>query len=92
MKGRLGDTFPKSFSTLDMRVTKMSQSGHLSSLVQVCARDCVCVCSMCVHTVVVADSTDGVVGRNWGGCVFTIVPRKATHHRAASAPSSAPTC
>ncbi len=41
MKGRLGDTFPSSFSTLDMRATKHRMSGvALSTLVQELGRLC----------------------------------------------------
>jgi hypothetical protein len=41
MKGRLGDTFPASFSTLDMRVTKrIANNVNLSSLVQELGRLC----------------------------------------------------
>ena len=41
MKGRLGDTFPRSFMTLDMRATKRNVGGvMLSSLVQELGRLC----------------------------------------------------
>ena len=44
MKGRLGDTFPASFSTLDMRVTKRSPNNvNISTLVQELGR-------LCFHT------------------------------------------